>query len=75
MRTRVILSAILFVSVLGVASPPASQDPITAKQMLAWMVGGMSMDHLTTQMASRPAEADELQKRWNAISAKQQQCH
>jgi tetratricopeptide (TPR) repeat protein len=38
---------------MGVASPRASQDPITAKQLLAWVVGGMSMDHLTTEMASR----------------------
>jgi tetratricopeptide (TPR) repeat protein len=53
MRTRVILSVILFVSTLGIAASPAPQAPITAKQLLAWVVGGMSMDHLTAEMASR----------------------
>jgi tetratricopeptide (TPR) repeat protein len=53
MRTKVIMSAIIFVSVMGVASPPASQNPMTAKQLLAWVLGGMSMDQLTTEMANR----------------------
>jgi tetratricopeptide (TPR) repeat protein len=53
MRTRVILSAILFASTLGIAASPAPQPSITAKQLLAWVVGGMSMDHLSAEMANR----------------------
>lgn len=53
MRIKAILSAIFLLSAMGVASPVASHEPISAKQLLAWVMGGMSTDHLTAEVKSR----------------------
>lgn len=49
MRTKVILS-LVFILVTAVAVPAAPEKPISAKQLLAWVVGGMSPDHVKAQV-------------------------
>jgi len=52
MRNRYILS-LVFLIFSCVASSGAPQAPIPAKQLLAWVVGGMSVDQLKAQVESR----------------------
>jgi tetratricopeptide (TPR) repeat protein len=53
MRIRDGLSAFFLSFVVALASPAAPNAPINAQQLLAWVIGGMSTDHLTSEVRSR----------------------
>ena len=47
MRIKGFLSLFFAILATGFGSPGAPQGPITAKQLLAWVIGAMSPDHLS----------------------------